>query len=250
MTDVTVVCYLWKGNRAYYPAHVNALERGIRAHLPGARFACIADGFKATDGLFAPEVDLIPTPDTLLRVGAIKSPHGDRYPASYRRLWTFSREAKDVLGERVLQLDVDCIPVRDLWPLVNWGDDLPFVGWRPRSQWGAPNRLAGGTYFVRPGALRKVWDDFVANPDDMIARTLAGNWKGSDQGIMSYLLQGERAWPEPHGIYQAQDMRGYNGNAAWPLPEDARLVHFNGERKPWDVLHWPWVREHYGAGEL
>lgn len=250
MTDVTVVCYLWKGNRAYYPAHVNALERGIRQHLPGARFVCIADGFNMTDGLFAPEVNLIPTPDTLLRIGALKSPHGDRYPASYRRLWTFSREARDVLGEHVLQLDVDCIPTASLWPLLDQAAGETFCGWRPRSLWGAPNRIAGGTYYVKPGGCRHVWDDFVADPGKVIAAATAANWKGSDQAIMSHLLQGHRAWRDPHGIYQAQDMRGYSGNVAWPLPADARLVHFNGERKPWDVLHWPWVREHYGAGEL
>lgn len=251
MTDLTVVCYLWKGNRAYYPTHVNALERGIRKHLPDARFVCIADGFGPGDGAFAPEVEVIPTPDTVLRVGAIKSPEGDHYPASYRRLWTFSREARAFLGERVLALDVDCIPVRRLSRLVEWGDDLPFVGWRPRSLWGAPNRLAGGTYFVRPGALSHVWHKFVQNPSAAIAEARAANCRGSDQGWMSYILAGERAWPEPHGIYQAQDMRNtIPPLGVWPLPDDARLVHFNGERKPWNVLHWPWAREHYGAGEL
>lgn len=252
MTDVTVVCYLWKGNRAYYPAHVNALERGIRKCLPGARFVCIADGFGPGDGLFAPEVDVIPTPDSVLKVAAIKSPEGERYPSSYRRLWTFSREARAFLGPLVLSLDVDCIPVRDLWQLIDLGDQRPFIGWRPKSLWGSPRRLAGGTYLVKPGELSHVWHKFAQNPAALIGEARAANWRGSDQGIMSYLLSGEPSWPDGHGIYQAQDMKGADPTRGegWPLPEDARLVHFNGERKPWDVLHWPWVREHYGAGEL
>src|SRR5262245_1009645 len=132
MTEsIAVVCFQWNnGFRAYRPEYVNRLARGIRRHLPLAHtFYCVTDEQKG----FAPEVTVIETPKKARELGDILSPEGPRFPSSYRRLWAFSEDAK-ALGDRLMMLDIDCMPMSDLSTLFEPEDD--FVGWRPNSVWG------------------------------------------------------------------------------------------------------------------
>lgn len=232
----TVVCWMWNdvnlSGRPFAPENVNALQRSIARHASEPfRFVCITD---ATKG-FNADVEVMPTPASALRIASHRSPEGGRFPSCYRRLWMFSDEAI-ALGKRVLLTDVDAVPVADWMPIYNRVEE--FVGWRPYRDWGSKLRFGGGTYLMTPGKRRSVWEDFKGAAS--IQRARAAGFRGSDQAWISFCL----AHKEPYfdrsaGIYSIRDFKDQTR-----LPDDARLVHFNGPVKPWQS-NLAWVREHF-----
>jgi hypothetical protein len=230
----TFVAFLWnEGYREYLPEHANALARQVARHCPEPhRFVCITD----ETGDFSKGVEVMRLPESARAIAELRSPEGAAFPACYRRLWLFSADAK-ALGERVVLLDVDCLVVGNLAPLLTHKGD--FVGYRPSKCWGKEERIAGGTWMHRTGTMTWVWENFVADPAGCIARAREAGWRGSDQAYLSHVLHGKYAlWPQHIGIYQAQD-----GTARWQRPpENARIAHFNGPTKPWS-LPIPWIQE-------
>jgi len=234
---ISIVCYLWRGHdprRVYLPAHVNTLRRSLARHMSiPFRFICVAD---ETSG-FDPDVEVIETPRAAVQAGQLESPEGRRFPSCYRRLWGFSAEARELLGDRILVTDIDAVPTADWAPLIDRPED--FVGWRPLMRWGDKPRIGGGIYLLRTGTRTHVWESFKGQSS--VAQARAAGYRGSDQAWMSYLLgTGEATWSEPSGIYSIRDL----ADGKRPLPADARLVQFNGPRKPWDSP-LPWVKEHW-----
>jgi hypothetical protein len=234
--DLAVVTYCWnEGFRDYRPEHADALARMVRRHLKRPhRFVCISD-----ETGFGPDVEVMPTPEDSLRAIAMRSPEGPRFPSSYRRLWLFSEEARQI-ADRILMLDIDCIVCGDLEPLL--AIDADFVGWRPGSVWGSKkHRLGGGTWLLRTGTLPNVWRTLSA-ANVKIARI--HGWRGSDQAWLSYKLAGKvPIWPQDSGIYQAQDLKPTSYRRC---PPGARIVHFNGDTKPWNLApNIDWIAKHY-----
>lgn len=227
---ITIVTWLWAGNRGYTPKHVNVLASMFRRHLSlPHRFVCITDmtaGFK--------RVEVMPMPDAAKKLGDLRTPEGGRFPSCYRRLWMFSEEAK-CLGERVLMVDVDLVLTGNIDHLFALEDK--FVGWRPKASWGGTSRIGGGMYLMTPGAHSEVFDDFRGTYSIAMARK--AGFRGSDQAWMSYKLVGKvKLWPTDAGIYSIRDLKGQ------PLPDDACLVQFNGTGKPWHGEP-DWVLEHW-----
>jgi hypothetical protein len=221
--------------RSFKAEHVNTLQRAFARCLPEPhRFICIAD---SSEGL-SPDVEFIETPPGARRVAELRTPEGPRFPSCYRRLWTFSKEAT-ILGERVMVLDIDAIPVADVRPLFAKTDD--FVGWRPFRDWGRRLRFGGGIYLLTPGTRTEVWDDFTG-PESIMQARLAG-FRGSDQAWLSYkLAEKEPYWGRDAGIYSVRDL----GTTSMKLPSDARIVQFNGHKKPWDYVgECAWVAQHW-----
>ena len=233
---LTVVCWIWRGERTYLPAHVNVLRSMLERHLRVPhRLVCITD---ETEG-FDPRVELMPTPKAALALAELKSPEGERFPSCYRRLWMFSDEAR-CLGERVLLTDVDAVITGDITHLVARRE--PFVGWKPRMSWGNSDRVAGGLYLLTPGARTQVWEDF--GPAG-IAEAREAGYRGSDQAWLSFKLgRGAAVWLHSDGVYALSDL----GRRHASLPADARIVQFAGNPKPWEVTPKdgiPWVATHY-----
>lgn len=231
---ISVVCWLWKGDRGYRPAHVNALRQMIAANLKTPhRFICVTDQAEGFDR----GVEVVKTPAAAMTVADVPTPEGGRFPSCYRRLWMFSAEAPKVLGERVLLVDLDVVVTGDLTPLVERTES--FVGWRPKLGWGTKDRVAGGLYLMTPGAHPEVWTDFNA---EGIAAARKAKFRGSDQAWLSFKLGKDVAlWPDDAGIYALSDLRGDDS-----LPSDARMVQFSGPDKPWDCS-LRWVRRNYPA---
>jgi hypothetical protein len=233
---LSIVCWIWSepGSRKYLPGHVNVLARMFARTLSVAhRFICVADSAQG----FSPEVEVVITPALAREAGRLKSPEGSRFPSCYRRLWTFSEDARQVFGERVFLTDIDVVLTADLTPIVDRPED--FVGWRPLARWGRNNdRIGGGMYLLRTGSRAHVWTEFQGAKS--IARARAAGFRGSDQAWLSYCLSRETVWPQKCGLYSIRDL--HNGRD--PLPADARLVQFNGPAKPWDSKI-EWVRTHW-----
>ena len=230
---VSFVCFLWNdGFRNYKAEQINMLARAVaRFYQYPHRFICVTD---VTRG-FSPEVEVLPIPKAAQSVASLEAPQGKNFPSSYRRLWCFSQEAV-TLGERIMLLDVDCMVVGDLAPLFEI--DADFVGWRPITIWGREDRIGGGTWLLKTGKLPWLWENFKKGPTKMIQETKAAGWNGSDQAILSRFLHAKYpTWPQMCGIYGSQD-----GVFQWEMPPaGARIIHFNGDGKPWgqDKL---WIR--------
>jgi hypothetical protein len=235
--SVTIACFQWNiGYREYLSHYVNVLCRAVRRNLSiPHRFVCITD---ETDG-FDPAVELMPLPESARKVADIPSPEGARFPSSFRRLWLLSDEAR-CLGDRVFQTDIDCVVTRSLDRLMSV--DADFVGWKPNSTWGTKGRIGGGTWMVRTGVFGELWERFAEDPAAEIAAARLEGYRGSDQAVLSKWFNGGVTWPRDAGIYQSQDMKARRFTA---LPDDARLVHFNGVTKPWNCIGIPWVRKHW-----
>lgn len=227
----SIVCFLWNnGFRDYKPEHANLLYRAVRKHCTEKyRFICVTN----EKGKFDRGIQVMPLPESARYAANMPSPEGERFPSSYRRLWAFSKEAK-CLGDRILMLDVDCLVVGNLAPLFRYQDD--FIGWRPNSVWGKENRIGGGTWLHTTGTMTWVWDTLS---EKGIMQAKEAGWRGSDQAWISHCLSDKCAvWPRDIGIYQKQD-----GIRSWLRPPDnAKIIHYNGEPKPWDLPVKPvWV---------
>jgi len=208
------------------------LARAIKHFYPYPhRFICVSDTLEG----FSDEVEVLPMPKSVERVAHLEAPQGKQFPSSYRRLWCFSEEAK-ILGERIMLLDIDAMILSD--PSQLFDIDADFVGWRPLSIWGREDRIGGGTWLLRTGTLTHIWEDFIKNPVEMIRETLKRGWTGSDQAILSRYLHAKfPTWKRFCGIYGSQD-----GVFQWEQPpEDAIIVHFNGDGKPWGQQKL-WIR--------
>lgn len=235
---ISVVCWLWRDTqsrgRAFEPQHVNTVQKMFARHLKiEHRFICVADNSNG----FSPAVEVVKTPFPAMQTGLLRSPEGARFPSCYRRLWMFSPEAT-MLGERVLLIDIDLVVTRDVSPLFERTEE--FVGWRPFRDWGRPMRFGGGIYLLTTGTRTNVWTNF--NGASSIQKARAAGFRGSDQAWISYCLSGSEAvFDRQSGIYSIRDM----AKREHILPDDARLVQFNGPTKPW-ASPLPWVREHFG----
>ncbi len=234
-----VVCFKWKppsGYRSSYgPEQVNILRNMVARNYPSPhRFSCVTDDPAGIDS----DIRIVPLWNDYAE---IPSPHGGKNPSCYRRLKLFSAEAKHLIGERFVAIDLDTVITGNLAPLFDRDEDFVMYGdnTNPRTHYN------GSLMLMTAGSRRKVWDDFdpLKSP---IAAMRQGHF-GSDQGWISYCLgKGEATWKKADGIWSYRchiAMRADRDR----LPNGARMVMFHGRWDPWNpVIHRiPWVEANY-----
>jgi hypothetical protein len=237
---LTVACYLWfdplgKNNDLYTygPEHVQILKRMIERNLMMPhRFVCITDRI-ASD---LPGVDVISIDKTTHIPGS-----------RYVKLMTFHPDASSIIGERILQLDLDTVITGNLDKVVNCpGGDL--VLWR-NPNFGVPRRARYNTsiLLLRAGSRPDIWNDF--NPS-VSPRIMAQNWGGTDQAWISARV-GDRHdsyWTDADGVYGAGRLRDLVPGVTTDLPSNARVVFFPGRREPGmpeTQKRHPWIKEYH-----
>lgn len=238
MLSITFVCWKWNGHgyRTVYTAeHVNVLQAMLKRHyLKEHRFICVTDEPVGIEGETFP---LWKDCDRLM------NPSGKHLPSCYRRLKIFSSATTRAMGikdgARVVSIDLDVVLLSNVLPLFERPEK--FVGWK---RVGAFHPVAyNGTLFMfRTGMMDWLWDEF--DPIQSPRRSIQAKYFGSDQGWISYRLQGgEAGWTKSDGIYS------YSSDVQHRVvPRDARIVSFNGKRKPWeDVVRNEslWVTRHW-----
>ncbi len=237
--QLAVVCFIWddsKLKREYKPEYVDVLASMFARHLDvDHKIVCIS-GHGQRSFNHENVIALAPPPD-VIRLSKFVTPEGPRFPTCYRRLWLFSEQAKNVIGDRILLTDVDVVITGNITSLVERDDH--FVGWYPRQRWGlAEKRIAGGMYLMTAGKFTDVYEGFNAQS---IKQARSAGYRGSDQAWISYKMVNRVSfWDDKkEGIWSVRDFKTST------LPRGARLVTFNGDRKPWDMLRTPWVKEHW-----
>jgi hypothetical protein len=239
-----IVCWRWRppaGYRSTFSAEtVNTLKRMIDRHYTDPhRLTCITDDPEGID----PSVRVIPLWSDHANV---PNPGGPRNPSCYRRLKLFSAEARELIGARLLSIDLDIVVTGDMRPV--WNRPEEFV---INSDTGAPRTPYNGSMFLlTAGSRTKVWDEF--NPTFSPKRTRSLGMIGSDQAWIACALgPNEARWTTADGIYSYRKHLANQQDVVRPdvaLPADARLINFHGRFDPWSPeiqqAH-AWVREHY-----
>jgi len=223
------VCTFKWGDR-FTVAHVNALYDAVRRNYTKPfRFSVVTDDFTGIHK----NIRVVPLWDDFADV---VNPQGPHKPSCYRRLKLFSPEARQLIGERIVCLDLDVVVCDNLEPLWNRPEPVIFY----KGQWGvhlkSKQPYCGAMFMLTAGSRTQVWGSF--NPLVSPAQAFAAGYRGSDQGWFGYCLGDcEPVWSEVDGVYCFRKITG--------LPDNARMVFFNGKTKPWDVPHVDWVKRHY-----
>lgn len=234
---ITVACYLWydpkgKCNTTYlYDAHhVQLLKSMVDRHLSiPHRFVCITD--RAPSAL--PGVEVVPI-DMRYHVPGTR----------FVKLMTFRPDVDEVIGERILQLDLDTVITGNIDSIASRTEDL--VLWR-NPNFGVRRRARYNTSIVllRAGSRPELWKDFDVKKMPPKLHKLTG---GTDQAWVSYRADSDEAhWTDRDGIYGAGRLHDIVPGVRSELPANARIVFFPGKREPGmeeTQKRHPWIREH------
>lgn len=234
--SLVVACYLWfdehwrhNGAFTYGPEHVRLLRSMVAKNLTVPyEFACITDRPHLFDDIRAIPID--------------KTTHVPN--TEFVKLMTFHPQGRDIIGKRVLQLDLDTIVCGSLDEIVNRDDDL--VVWRnpTRLPYNKPIKARpyynGSVILHRCGTMPFIWQTF--NPRQFSAR--------DTQVWMSSLIGPDAPyWDGSHGIYRIARDDTPGSGIDGELPSNARIVNFVGsEGKPWNPevrRRNPWIAQYW-----
>lgn len=222
---ITVVTFLWHEPQGrhnhlftYSADYVNRLRSMLERHLHQPHeLVCVTDmpdGIDPRVRIVAPEPGL---------------------PGFFRRLVLFRPDAARWFGERILMMDLDCVILRDIDPLLAGAGD--FKAWEPRLY-----HVRGGDYsrynmsfvLLRAGARPQVWSRF--DPETSPAAIEAMGMTTHDQSWLTHVLgPDEDVWPWDGDVVSVR---------AVPDPQRARVVFFNGPRSPGMESmqkQYPWI---------
>lgn len=248
-----IVCFKWKPAARYrskFDARVvNVLGNMIkRNYQKPYRFSCITDDPKGID----PNIRIIPLWSDFAN---IPSAYGSRNPSCYRRLKLFSAEAKELIGERIVAIDLDVVITGDMSPI--WDRPEEFVMIKSPT----PNQTFynGSMFMLTAGSRTQVWNTF--DPIKSPKTTRIKRQFGSDQAWISVVLgPNEATWDQNDGVYSWRLhidghllMSKFNRPLSYVykpekiLPKNARLVIFHGADDPWEdkAQQIDWVRANW-----
>lgn len=165
----------------------------------------------------------------------------------FRRLPMFGDRAREWIGERFLNLDLDALVVGDLTPILSRTED--FIGWWPDQQANRKFRLNGSMIMMTAGSRRQVWDEFRIDHPLLDDRGDFRNpvYEDSDQAWINRILDAEKeaAWGVDDGVYR-YGTEIYKAGGG--LPANARIIFFPGKFKPWSELSLersPWLQQYW-----
>lgn len=244
---LNVVTFMWSkpGYRSHFTTeHVRTMARMVRRHYRGqlARLICFNDlGLNGEDGTqYGVEWRPLWTEHA-----NVPNPHGAHNPSCFRRLKLYSNWAREHIGARIVQIDLDMVLTGDVTPL--WDRPEPFAFWI--DQLNRHGFVNGAMQLITPGLRDDIWSSFDPARSGEIAKR-AGCW-GSDQGWLSYNFKSDKAagsygmWGAADGCYS---WRVHCKPAGGALPEGARVVNFHGAESPWDIPSSDrpvWIDKHY-----
>ena len=244
--SLVICCYLWSDPHwrhnntfTYKPAHVNHLARMVAQNISVPyEFACITDipADHSIERGFDPGIRLIPL-DTTTHL-----PNTE-----FAKLMTFHPNGKEIIGEKVLQLDLDTIICGSLDPIVDRDEDL--VVWRNPTRIPYDNPIKKGRPYYngsvilhKCGTMPEIWQNFVPQP--FIRDT---------QVWMSHLVGPDAPhWTHKDGIYRLA-REDTPGSGIWgDLPANARIVNFVGSdhkpNRPEVRAANPWIEALWSEG--
>lgn len=234
-----VVCWFWLPKAEYRTqftvGHVNTLRSMVeRNYKSPHEFVCITDQTKGFDSA----IRVIPLWDHHRKRESI---YGPGAPSCYPRLYAYSSDMREIIGERFVSVDLDACITADMAPVWDRKEDFMIWGGKGRrTPWN------GSMWMMNAGCREKVWTEFDRDPDRAIKKARGAGFYGSDQAWMNYMLgPHENHWDEDDGVYSYRmHVKNYGGK----MPKGCRICFFEGH---YDPTHpavrktAPWVEEHY-----
>lgn len=216
---LTVLCWLWEGRRpgCYGPEKVNALARMLKKHLNTEyRLLCVTDRPKGIT-----ECETFP----LWSFPNVLQTNRKAKLDCYRRLKLFDPETAKQFGDRIMSIDLDIIPLRELSVLIT-DDDF-------KAAKGTVSHINGSIYVLKSGTNEHVWRNFdpktVVRQIDNYRTSRRQRIVGSDQAWMSIQMPHAKTWGRKEGIWTIKQISRFG-----IMPKNARLITFPGKIKPWD----------------
>ena len=172
----------------------------------------------------------------------------------YNRLYTFSKDMKQVLGERFACIDLDVVILKNCDHIFDRPEPFICNSYKPSPDNPNPRDqyCNGGMYMMDAGVHDDLWTTFENDFDkqiDEIDKCRADNiCIGSDQEWIRIHLCGKKKiekghkpfplWTNDDGVYEWNQVRR-NG-----LQDNACMVMFAGARDP-SISRGDWVKEHW-----
>lgn len=241
MSDrLTVVLWKWRNNgnwKRYSAGHVNAIVAMLDAYcrLP-FEVVLITDDAEGVDA----SVRCLPLHKVAAPLPLIPAPQRN----AYRRVGLFAARMGEVLGPRLMQIDLDTVIVRDFSDLAARTE--PFIIWKSPSVGRKKYALNPSFILLDAGARSHIHERYSADP---VAEALAARrvgWTGTDQAIIASLVGKDVVTVgEKEGIVSFRDhlQRG----ALKPEPS-VKIVSFMDRFDPADPElqdRHPWIADHY-----
>jgi len=248
---LTIVCWKWlpehkskhpEKRAAFSCEHVNRLYRMLERNLTRPfELVCVTDNRCGLDSA-------VRTLNIDRHFGEYKELGG-----CYRRLKAFSQmPALVCFGKSFVSMDIDVVITGNLDELLVWDE---FRIWEDK--WRRRTPYCGSLWAMKAGAREKVWEEFKTDPGKAVQKAAGMKYIGTDQAHVSACLwPGEQVWSIRDGVYnfntQVRRSRSRividgDGNKKLDigrpgeLPEDAKIVFFNGKYDPSQV----WLQKKY-----
>lgn len=245
---LNVVTFLWSkpGYRSKFTIeHVETMARMVRRHYSGPhRVLCFTDRVDAPVKGYAYEPGMPPAPFELYQLWTdyadLPHPMGAHNPSCFRRLRLYSHWAREHIGERIVQIDLDMVLTGDVTPL--WDVPCHFAFWQ--DQLNRHGRINGAMQLITPGMRDDVWSTFDPARAAVEGRK-PGQW-GSDQGWLAHKFPEGSVYGKFGKESDCYSWRVHCKPNAGQLPPGARIVNFHGEDDPWTLTERvPWIAEYY-----
>jgi hypothetical protein len=211
----------------FHAGHVNILAAQVDRHLSlPHEFVLVSD--RHPKGL-----------DSRFRVVPL-DPETHVPGTRYAKLMLFRPDIGDVIGRRILYLDLDTVITGSMDDIAGRAEDL--VLWR-HPRWGERTNVAAyntSVILMTAGVRPQVWQQFPrGRTKERMVKTVG--LPGEDQAYITRALGGDEAvWTSKRdGIYYERQVRD-------GLPANARIVTFPGKHDPGHPetqARFPWIAE-------
>lgn len=232
-----IVCWKWeplddsfRKKGTYTSKHVNILYNMVSRHLHiPFEMVCITDNPEGINE----------------NIRIVKLWNDFRgYGMCWTRLKAFSPEMKEIIGEKFVSIDLDCVILKDITPLFNNNNDF--------MMWEKERMYCGSLWMLKSGARSEVWrkfsrrDLFKKGEKWLHRRAYKRGFKTtSDQSFISFMLYNkEKSWTKKDGVYNF-DTEIYKKQVNM---NNVRIVFFNGKKDPSDKHiqeQYPWIKENW-----
>lgn len=228
---LSVVC--WKWGTKFEASHVNVLRSMLDRHLHlDHRLHCFTNEPEGIDGdvVIHPITEFLDT------------------PRCRRRMYQYGAHMHDLVGPRMLALDLDVVLTGDVTPLFDCSDKQLVLWWVTYA-----DVFSGSVQLLDTGLLHGLYELYKAHPE-ALPKDAAPRGVGSDQAMLNFYLNECEpleyfALDERDGIFtffgKGYEHLAYLGvsPSSERLPEGCRMVVLGSDDL--EYLSMPILAEHY-----